>query len=175
MGASPLSHPTARFVFALSCSHFQYHSICALFQEYFMMHTCGRICIMSVPTFIDGFNHHHILLSSQPCGIDWGDRKTWGALSKTWNLNGSPRRALWEQCDSDFVCSTPTTPPSTVATKPYNIIIRPIQHNPISFHTISLRPFKQEEYPLNERSPDRFERSRPKPLRFSDEIHPRAQ
>ena len=35
-----------------------------------------------------------------------GGRKSWDALSTTWNLNSSPRRALWEKCDSDFVCSS---------------------------------------------------------------------
>ena len=74
------------------------------------MHTCGRTSklyiIMSIPTFIDMFNHDH--LYSQPCGIEWGDRRSWGALSKTWKRSGSPRTALWEQCDSDFVCSTST-------------------------------------------------------------------
>ena len=51
----------------------------------------------------------------QPCGIDWGSRKSWGALSTSWNLPNSPRRALWARCGPNIVCSANSIAESNAA------------------------------------------------------------
>ena len=96
---------------------------------------------------------HNILRFFQPCGFGWGGRKSWRALSKTWNLNNSPRRALWDQCDPDFVCS-----PSTVAEKQF---LEPV-HRPVSFEDT---PEHHRPYELD---PDRLGHTQYGPIRFTE-------
>ena len=93
---------------------------------------------------------HNIICLSQPCGFGWGGRKTWRALSKTWNLNNSPRRALWDRCDPDFVCS-----PSTMAEKQF---LEPL-HGPVSFKDTP-------EY--HELDPDRLGHTQYGPIKFTE-------
>jgi hypothetical protein len=88
-----------------------------------------------------------------PCGIDWGSKKTWGALSKTWNLNGSPRRALWEQCGSDFVCSSYTAAAmlfAPVTQKTASVDFVPSQPLPAEPQTPSLRGPPLVELPADD-------------------------
>ena len=72
---------------------------------------------------------HSLVIFFQPCGVDWGGKKSWDALSTTWNLNSSPRRALWERCDSDFVCSSSTTAPMLLVSKTASVNFAPSKHS----------------------------------------------
>jgi hypothetical protein len=88
-----------------------------------------------------------------PCGIDWGDRKSWDALSKTWYLGGSSRKALWEQCGSDFVCSPYTAAAMLLAPsaqKTASVDFEPNQPLPDEPQTPSLRGPPLVELPADD-------------------------
>ena len=49
-------------------------------------------------------NYYILTFLKQPCGISWGSRKRWNALSRSWNLRSGPWRPLFQKCDASFNC-----------------------------------------------------------------------